>query len=243
MTYARFHLLLTLPVLVLLAVSDGGRAMGGKAVMAVTLVLCAVMVFTTPWDNYAAACGIWGFPRGRYFFKIGWLPVEEYAFFVIQTLIVVFATSIVQRLLPPASSLAEVEPMAPGTLASMGSVILAWLLIGILMRRLPQHRRSLHYAWHLLYWFLPIIALQWALAWPILAPRSVTLGMVTILVGGYLCVADWIAIRNGIWTFDHSQTTGHKLGKVMPWEEAAFFFLTSLLVAQSYIMLVPEAMR
>jgi hypothetical protein len=29
----------------------------------------------------------------------------------------------------------------------------------------------------------------------------------------------------------------------MPWEEAAFFYLTSLLVAQSYLVLLPEALR
>ncbi len=243
MTYARFHLLLTLPVLLLLILVDGGRAIQGGGGMAVGLVLLAVMVFTSPWDNYAAACGIWGFPPGRYLFKIGWLPVEEYAFFVIQSLMVVFASSIALRILPERTSLAVIEPFAPATLAAMGGVLVVWLLAGLLLCRLPRRCPCLHYAWHLFYWFTPIIALQWALAWPILTPRADTLALVTLVVGGYLCLADWIAIRAGVWTFDRAQTTGHTLGGEMPWEEAAFFFLTSLLVAQSYIMLVPEAMR
>jgi hypothetical protein len=34
-----------------------------------------------------------------------------------------------------------------------------------------------------------------------------------------------------------------KLGGVLPWEEIAFFFLTSLLVAQSYLLLLPGDLR
>lgn len=243
MTYLRFHLLLTLPLLAVLALADGGRALAGGGLVAVLVVLAAVIVFTTPWDNYAAACGIWGFPEGRYLFKIGWLPIEEYAFFIIQSLMVIFATSLVIGWLPDRRSLADVEPFAAHTLILTGCVMLLWLAVGIAGCRLPRRRRSLHYAWHLLFWFLPVIAFQWALAWPILAPRLDSLVLVTGLIGGYLCAADWLAIRRGVWTFDHSQTTGHRIGGVMPWEEAAFFLLTSLLVAQSYILLVPEPIR
>ena len=39
------------------------------------------------------------------------------------------------------------------------------------------------------------------------------------------------------------KVTGLRLAKVLPWEEAAFFFLTSLLVAQSYLLLLPENAR
>jgi hypothetical protein len=31
--------------------------------------------------------------------------------------------------------------------------------------------------------------------------------------------------------------TGYKFGGILPWEEVAFFHLTSLLVAQSYLLL------
>jgi lycopene cyclase domain-containing protein len=56
-------------------------------------------------------------------------------------------------------------------------------------------------------------------------------------------VADWIAIGKGIWFFDEEQITGWKIRGVMPWEEAAFFYVTSLLVAQTFLILLPAGLR
>ncbi len=246
MTYSQFHLIFTLPLAVLLAVAASFLAPAAYSISGLQgqlLVLLAVVVFTTPWDNFAAACGIWGFPKGRYLMKIGWLPVEEYAFFIIQSIIVMFFCALAIALLPERSSLHEVDINDPVLLTAGGVFLLGWLVAGISLRRLPRIIRSLHYAWHLLFWFLPLIGLQWVIAWPILAPRWDILLAATVVVGGYLSWADWMAIQRGIWFFDHGQTTGKNIARGMPWEEAAFFFLTSLLVAQSYLMLVPEGLR
>ena len=246
MTYSRFHFIFTLPLLALLAAVSALAAPGvwqQGSLLAGGLVLLAVMVFTTPWDNYAAACGIWGFPRGRYLFRIGWLPVEEYAFFLIQSLIVMLFCGLLAAWLPARESLREVRLDDPLTLSACAVVALAWLVCGITLRRLPRLVRPLHYCWHLLFWFGPLIALEWVLAWPILAPRWDILAAATIVIGGYLSWADWMAIQRGIWFFDHGQTTGRNVAPGMPWEEAAFFLLTSLLVAQSYLMLLPEGLR
>ena len=62
-----------------------------EEVRRVGLVLLAVMIFTTPWDNLAAKWGIWGFPREKYSLRIGYLPVEEYAFFLLQSVNVMLA--------------------------------------------------------------------------------------------------------------------------------------------------------
>lgn len=39
--------------------------------------------------------------------------------------------------------------------------------------------------------------------------------------------------------FDEKQITGWKIGGMMPWEEAAFFYITSFLVAQTFLILLP----
>ena len=83
---------------------------------------------------------------------------------------------------------------------------------------------------------LPVVAIQWVLGPDLLAPRLPLIGLVTGLVGGYLTCADLLAVRWGLWHFDERQITGWKLGGILPWEEAVFFFLTSLLVAQSFIL-------
>src|ERR1700722_19321309 len=91
MTYLRFHLIFNLPLLILLAALTGPVPWTLEEGEALGLVLLAVMVFTTPWDNLAAKWGIWGFPREKYSLRIGYLPVEEYAFFLLQSCNVMLA--------------------------------------------------------------------------------------------------------------------------------------------------------
>src|SRR6202050_3444795 len=91
MTYLRFHLIFNLPLLIVLAACTGTVPWTVEEVEALGLVLVAVMIFTTPWDNLAAKWGIWGFPRGKYLARVGYLPVEEYAFFLLQSANVMLA--------------------------------------------------------------------------------------------------------------------------------------------------------
>jgi lycopene cyclase domain-containing protein len=56
-------------------------------------------------------------------------------------------------------------------------------------------------------------------------------------------LADLAAVREGIWEFDEKQILGLKWRNRLPIEEILFFFVSSLLVAQSYVMLVPAAAR
>ncbi len=98
MTYLQFHLLFNLPAMLLLLWLARWRLrpVHGKWL----LILCGIVVTaTTPWDNWAVHCGIWTFdwPRTHPLeVNLGgvlWrLPLEEYAFFVIETMIVVLLT-------------------------------------------------------------------------------------------------------------------------------------------------------
>ena len=208
----------------------------------VLLILLIVMVFTTPWDNWAAYCGIWGFPRAQYWKRIGWLPVEEYLFFIIQAVEAMLLTLVALRLLGPFQT--PGYPWSPSQQGmACGVVVLLWFFVGVVFRgRFGRQSRG-HYAWHLLFWFLPVILLQWIIGWPILVERSAVVLLVMVVLGTYLSLADLVAIKYGVWHFDEKQTTGHKVGPGMPWEEAAFFYLTSALVSQSYLILLPESLR
>ena len=86
MTYLGFHLVFNLPLLVALFFASGRGLWPQETVLAMLGILGIVMAFTSPWDNYAVAKGIWDFPRERVWFRVGKLPIEEYAFFIIQSL-------------------------------------------------------------------------------------------------------------------------------------------------------------
>lgn len=210
--------------------------------LALGLVLLAVMVFTTPWDNLAAKWGIWGFPREKYSFRIGYLPIEEYAFFLLQSVNVMLAVRAFFYFFPEWQTGLETT-IGKWTLIYLGASVLPWAIVTaqlVMLRRKAGPR--VNYAIHLA-WFLPVIYAQWVLAPPLFLAHAGLLALVTALFGVYYTLADLVAVRAGTWFFDEKQITGVKLGGILPWEEIAFFFLTSLLVAQSYLLLLPPDLR
>ena len=47
------------------------------------------MIYTTPWDNYLVATGVWYYnPQLVTGIVFGYVPIEEYTFFILETLFV-----------------------------------------------------------------------------------------------------------------------------------------------------------
>ena len=242
MTYFRFHLIFNLPVLLVLGGLNLGEAWVTGEITAFSLVLVAVMVFTTPWDNLAAKWGIWGFPREKYSLRLGYLPVEEYAFFVLQSVNVMLAVR-AMLLYFPSFQTGQETVLSEGTLICLGVSILPWLLVVFQLRWLRRKvGPRVNYALHLA-WFLPVLYVQWILAPPLFFDHALLFSLVMFFFGIYYTLADVVAVKGGTWFFDEKQITGFKLAGILPWEEIAFFFLTSLLVAQSYVLLLPSNLR
>ena len=98
MTYLRFHLLFNLPALLLLLwlTRRRARAVHWKWIGAVGAIVFAAV---TPWDNWAVHKKIWDFdwarvtpveiPLGGVLWR---LPAEEYAFFLLMTVMVSLVT-------------------------------------------------------------------------------------------------------------------------------------------------------
>ncbi|MFM7182948.1 MAG: lycopene cyclase domain-containing protein [Verrucomicrobiales bacterium] len=98
------------------------------------------------------------------------------------------------------------------------------------------------YLSHLLVWFLPIIAIQWAVGWKIFRANLRAIFLPTLIAGTYYSLSDVVAISEGIWFFGDNQILGVYVGPV-PIEEILFFFLTALLVAQSFVLFLPARLR
>ncbi|HEY0789861.1 MAG TPA: lycopene cyclase domain-containing protein [Chthoniobacterales bacterium] len=240
MTYGSFHLRFNLPLLALAGCISLFGAWRPWVLLTFGLVLLIVVAFTTPWDNYAVAHGMWDFPDSRYAFRIWHLPVEEYCFFVLQGLEVMLVCHGLSGLF------GFWKPGIPGfgslpVRLGLGTLLLLWALVGFwATRRLP--RRG-HYLFHLVYWFGPVLVLQWLLAGPLLVANGFAVTIATVLVGTWLTLADLAAVRRGLWIFDDRQILGLRWRQSLPVEEIMFFYVTSLLVAQSYFMLGPVASK
>lgn len=90
MTYAQFlAVFLLLPIAILTALLR--RHLRRAHLLACGLVCLIAFVYTTPWDNYAAAKQLWTFDPAFVLgppFWLGWLPLEEYLFYVAETVFV-----------------------------------------------------------------------------------------------------------------------------------------------------------
>lgn len=99
-----------------------------------------------------------------------------------------------------------------------------------------------NYFLHLTLWILPLIAGQWVIGWRVFR-RNLRAILVPAVAGGvFFSVCDAVAIHAGIWIFDPRQNLGVFFGP-LPLEEALFFLLTSWLVAQSLVLLLPAGDR
>ena len=92
-------------------------------------------------------------------------------------------------------------------------------------------------------WAGPIIALHWIVGAPELRARLKLLAVAVLVPTAYLALADAYAIGHGVWSISEELTIGWRAGSLV-FEEAVFFFLANVLVAQSLILfLSPTARR
>lgn len=99
-----------------------------------------------------------------------------------------------------------------------------------------------YYAFHLLAWLLPIVVAQWLFFRRLLWAHRMPLLWTTLALGTYLIATDVVAVLQGIWYFNENLILGFSpLG--VPIEEWGFFYLTVLLVAQSFILFLPARYR
>jgi lycopene cyclase domain-containing protein len=98
------------------------------------------------------------------------------------------------------------------------------------------------YLFHLVGWTAPIFAAQWILVRPILRQNLREVILASLIGTVFFSAIDSIAVRAAIWFFDPRQILGVFIGP-LPLEEVLFFFLTSLLVSQSLVVLLPVGYR
>src|SRR3712207_3568188 len=86
-SYGHFLLVfLVLPILGLAFVLR--RSLTVRYVRTVLTMAAIAFVYTTPWDNAIIALGVWSYdPTLVWGIVLGWVPLEEYLFFLLQPLL------------------------------------------------------------------------------------------------------------------------------------------------------------
>ena len=243
MTYFGFLLVFVcIPLLIMAFVAQRDRRTN-----ALTLDPCAVcyaillhiglaLLYTTPWDNYLVATGVWYYnPRLVTGLVLGWVPIEEYTFFVVQTALAGYWWWFLARRILPVSvftasmriRLAVLFPLAATWFVSAAFLATGWK---------PATYFALECVWAL----IPI-GIQLFFGADILWHHRRLVALTILPLTLYLSIADSFAIGSGTWTIAPGQSFNLFIG-ALPVEELVFFLLTNTLIAFGVtLLLAPES--
>ena len=244
MNYFEFLLLfIVLPLVFLLILNIVQKSKNSYSIspyLAMIILSVVALIYTTPWDNYLVAKTIWFYNETLVTgFTIGWVPIEEYSFFILQTILsgllffwIIEKTEFRELLEKKSKNLKNIN------MISVLAITVLWFsMILIFLLSLDP---SLTYLSLILIWGLIPIGLQLLYGADIIWKHKRTVFSIIIILTSYLSIVDAIAIDRGIWTISPKTSTGILLGGILPIEEAVFFFITTILVIFGMILFLDK---
>ncbi|MDW8172478.1 MAG: lycopene cyclase domain-containing protein [Anaerolineae bacterium] len=221
------------------------RALSAWRPWVVIVGLCAVaFVYTTPWDNYLVASGVWYYDvdlvTGIVF---GWVPIEEYTFFILLPIMTGLFTLVLIRYLPINAKRVEGPISNQVRFWATAIVSAVWVVCtGVLILTFADTSwQQWRYFGLLMSWALLPVMLQTAFGADIFLRhwRVVVLGIAVPSL--YLSWADSLAITAGTWTIAPLYSVeALKIGGVLPFEEALFFTMVNVLVVIGMVLVLAE---
>lgn len=197
------------------------------------------LIYTTPWDNYLVATRVWWYdPELVTGITLGYVPVEEYTFFILQPILSglwLFFWMRRQRPLP-ATGWENVALRRGATAVS--AVLFVAMLVILIVGWQPGNYLALALSWAL----LPMMA-QFAFGADILWRQRRLLALAIIPVTLFLSLADALAISSGTWTINPAKSLQWYLGGVLPIEEFLFFLLTNTMLVFGMVLALAEESR
>ncbi|MEM9775148.1 MAG: lycopene cyclase domain-containing protein [Chloroflexota bacterium] len=93
---------------------------------ALALISTIAFVYTTPWDNYLVAERIWWYDPEKVIGVIGYVPIEEYAFFILQVLMTGLAVVLAIMMFGPSKTSKLARPSWVYRVVSVGIIAAIW---------------------------------------------------------------------------------------------------------------------
>lgn len=246
MTYFGFLLrFLVFPILAFLAITwiDNKRKkpapgfQNGRAVWTAILVhIILAVAYTTPWDNYLVATGVWYYnPELVTGIVLGYVPIEEYIFFVLETILSgLWWWFLARRLSPPSGSF---RPSKKARITMSAVLVAAWVVFTLL---LISDNKPITYLSITLFWAFPAIFPQLLYGADILWHYRKQVSLAILVPGTYLSLMDIVALKETTWSIAKDQTTGILFFGILPLEEVVFFYITNVLIVFGMTLLLAE---
>lgn len=229
LTYLQFHLVFSLPPLVLLwrLAPRYDAARRRRATAGIAVLVAVAYAYTTPWISHMIRRGAWWYADGVVLVRALSIPLGEYLFFAVQTLVVAFALHRIG--FDPTFREGDFDrrPRIAGVVVGI-----ALLGGGLWLGALDD---SFRYLGGLFAWIGPVLALQWGVGGGYLARTPRTWLAATLLPAAYFWIADRIAIGLGTWRISAEFTTGVAVFG-LPIEELLFFVAAGLMTVNGLVL-------
>ena len=211
----------------------------GRAVWtAIGIHVLLAVIYTTPWDNYLVATKVWYYnPDLVTGLVIGYVPIEEYTFFVVETILAGLWWLFLARTLtlPSPSGRGGFVPNKKLIYLSTCVLVFFWFIFTYLFF-LGDVKWT--YLSIILFWALPAILPQLLFGADILWHYRKLVFWAIIIPGMYLSLMDIVALRDTTWSISPAQTTGVLFFGILPLEEVVFFFVTNVLITFGMTLLL-----
>jgi lycopene cyclase domain-containing protein len=200
---------------------------GNRVWVAIFVHVMLALIYTTPWDNYLVASGVWYYnPKLVTGIVFGYVPLEEYTFFLLETIL----SGLWWWFLARHIKLPNPETFRPApqlVYLFTGLLLSSWLFFTYQFFFGPD---SWNYFGIIFFWALPPILLQLLFGADILWHYRKLVFWTVIPPALYLSLADVVALKATTWSISPSQTLGINFFGILPLEEVAFFFITNALI-------------
>jgi len=197
-----------------------------KVSLIIGVHILLALTYTTPWDNYLVATGVWYYnPALVTGITIGYVPIEEYTFFVVETLLTgLWWWFLARRLALPKDLF---SPSARERWIAFGGLFVFWMIFTGLFFFGAD---SWNYLGIIFFWALPPIFPQLLFGADLLWHYRKLVFWSIVPLGTYLSLMDIVALTDTTWSISKTQTTGVLFFGILPLEEVVFFFITNVLI-------------
>jgi lycopene cyclase domain-containing protein len=248
MTYFGFLLrFLVIPLLIFFVITwwdnrinrpTPGFQNGRPVWIAIVVHILLAVAYTTPWDNYLVATGVWFYnPNLVTGIVLGYVPIEEYTFFVLETILAgLFWWFLTRRISAPK----DFRPSKSTRLFTFFVLLFIWIIFTALFF---SDNQPITYLSITLFWALPAIFPQLLYGADILWHHRKFIALAIFVPATYLSLMDITALRATTWSISASQTTGILFFRILPLEEVFFFFITNILITFGITLLLSNLGR
>lgn len=226
LTYIDFHLIYTLPIVGLLLLITR-PFINRSEIFKIALISAIAFVYTTPWDNYIIYRGAWMYPPERILAFIGLVPIEEYMFFIIQTLLTSLWTLLCVRWSTPCLNF---------NYDKRSYQLIRWVPIAFLTvvtivgYKIAIPGQATFYLGCILWWVSPVIMFLWYGAGHFFVKKIIPSTIAIVVPTLYLCWIDQVALKENVWIINEKTSLNIFAIEDLPIEEAFFFLIVNVII-------------